>query len=242
MLNANPKDISIWMADLAVRVSPTMTSEQVEVLSRDFATGLSDLPADVFCGSAREAAARTFDRFPTYKRLRKFLEDWWSEQKPATALPALPGPEDPSLDHRDRVMVGIILRDKAKAHSLDQLTKSLSIIRNTHTRAFQYLCLTDAGIRDFASRHGWWMDPEDRADPDEVSKLTTEVTRHFRSQPPDDLPHRPDAVLTPEQLRATRAAAGINLPDPERPKPKLVEPEDEPVPEPWVPPWEREAV
>jgi hypothetical protein len=145
--------VTAWLADLAVRVSPTMTPEQVEILCRDFAKGLTDLPEQAFDELSREAAAREFRRFPPYALLRKFLEGWVKRNvKPDTNL--LPPVHDPNLSDIDRAHV----RSWINLRPEGNLERRLARYRDNHQAAYRYILRTDAEAAAIARQRGWVED------------------------------------------------------------------------------------
>jgi hypothetical protein len=145
-------DIAQWLTDLAVRCTPR-TSENIEVMARDYANGLDDLPAEAFTPQSREAATRHFEHFPAYKPLRAWLEKWWSAHKPTR--PLLPPVNDPNLSDEDRshVRSWINLRNGE-----GDLGNRLSTFRDKWPRAFAYIVRTDDQAAAIAKGRGWIED------------------------------------------------------------------------------------
>lgn len=190
--------ISIWLTELAVRVAPQMTSEQVEVLARDFAKGFADLPEWVFDDITRELAAREFDRFPTYKALRKFLSEQADALRQKSA-PPLPGPDDGSLSREDRIWLSNWQNHRAggfkylegRGDFTERMTITLSLMRSLGRMAlFRHICRTDLEAAAIAVRKHWEVEPPRprEARTPEDSQRVAEAVRHaiaaMRPKPP----------------------------------------------------------
>lgn len=165
-----------WLSDLGMRCAATMKLEEAEARAREYATGLIDLPEQVFCDASREAAARQFDHFPSYASIRKFLLAWRAESQRAIA-PPLPGEDDPSLDHRDRQFLAGFATARAdgfqhltgKGDARQRTMVVLDTIRQTAPRAFAYLTRTDTEAASIALQRRWVNDPASHGWDDEVA-------------------------------------------------------------------------
>src|ERR1700733_10262531 len=145
-------DIAQWLGALAVRCTPR-TTENIEVLARDYASGLDDLPTEVFSPQSKEAAARNFEHFPAYKPLRVWLTKWWDAHKPVqVALPLPPDAHALSVEDRAHVRSWINLKPEWKAAG--RLENALSTFRN-RTAVFAYICRTDTDAASIAVRRHW---------------------------------------------------------------------------------------
>ena len=168
----NELDIREWLIALSLRCS-VRTTENLEIMAKDFALGLIDLSDDAFTPQSREAAARKWDSFPSYRALRKFLVDWCEEQ--ASPYPLLPPIADESLSAQDQVFVKTWQNSRAKdfAHLKDRdaslrgrMAISLDVLRLRAFKAFAYVCRTDAEAESVARQHGWIV----REEPIDVSE------------------------------------------------------------------------
>jgi hypothetical protein len=146
------RDIRQWLTALSTRCAPR-TTENLEILTRDYAVGLADLPYEAFTPQSREAASRQWEYFPSYKSLRKFLETW-VEKNATTNMKRLPPIADPSLSEQDQAHVRSWINLRAERIAAGRLTIGLSLLRKW-PRAFDYVCRTDAEAHDIARRRGW---------------------------------------------------------------------------------------
>jgi len=147
-------DIREWLIWLSMRCVLRST-ENIEVLATDYASGLKDLPHDAFTPISREAAARKWESFPSYKALRKFLEEW-APQK-STALPP-PLPDGVTIsDHlsaTDRHLVQSWWNLRPENIANGTLATALDVQRRWPT-VFNEICLTDPEAAGIAVRRGW---------------------------------------------------------------------------------------
>lgn len=148
----------IWLSDFGTRCSATLKREEAEVRARDYAKGFSDMAPEVFCDAAREAAAMAFDFFPSYAALRKFLVQWWDDNKPRP--PALPGAEDPSLTEEDRHHVASWQGRRNALQTEGTFAVVLSMYRRWPA-VFRYILRTDAAAMRIARWRRWADDPAD---------------------------------------------------------------------------------
>jgi hypothetical protein len=156
-------DIREWLLSLAVRCTPR-TAENIEAISRDYATSLVDFPREVFCPASREEASRAFDSFPPYKALRGFLEKWWSENRPRPK--ALGGPDAAVLNDEEQYWVRSWQRHRSgdwgtakdgtpHIGSQKHLRFELELMKNSHPEAFRWLVLHDKEAARIAALAGW---------------------------------------------------------------------------------------
>lgn len=165
-------DVIAWLAELAVRISPTMSQEQVEVLARDFGKGFVDLPSEAFCSASRHAASLRFERFPPFKALRKFLEEWHAKNCTATAK-LLPPVEDPALSDEDRAHVRAWINNRADGGNL---AVRLDLYRQRWPAAYRYILRTDAEAERIARQRGWMFQNEET--PEARAESWKNITEH----------------------------------------------------------------
>jgi len=158
-------DIRQWLIALSIRCSPR-TNENLEMLAKDYASGLVDLPYEAFTPQSREAAARNWEHFPSYKSLRKFLETWIAKNAPIDTK-LLPSIHDPNLTEEDQAHVRSWINLRANRKATGKFATGLDLLRRWPT-AFAYVCRTDADAEDVARQRGWLSETEQPMDVSEV--------------------------------------------------------------------------
>jgi len=139
-----------WLSALALRCEPR-NKENLEVLFRDYAQGLAEMPYETFSTVSREAASRHFEWFPSYKALRAFLEKWLNDNKPAIALPA---PDEPTLTDADRVYLRAWQKRRAIGDFPKGVTHSLDAMRSIHPALLAYLARIDDEVATISRNRG----------------------------------------------------------------------------------------
>ena len=150
-------DIRQWLTALSLRCHPR-TTENIEVLAADYALNLTDLNREVWCPAARQAASLKFESFPTYRSLRKFLEDWIDRNCTAKTN-LLPPVDDPNLSEEDKTHVRSWIRLRGEGNRVTHL----SVCRRWPA-AFAYIIRTDDDAAAIARQHGWITTAEEPVD------------------------------------------------------------------------------
>jgi len=205
-------DIREWLLSLAVRCTPR-TAENIEAISRDYATSLVDFPREVFCRASREEASRVFDNFPPYKALREFLEKWWNENRPAPR--ALPGPDAAYLSDEEQFWVRNWQRHRAGdwgrakdgtpcSGSPRHLRFELELTKKTHPEAFKWLVLHDKEAARIAALAGWSDGPAVAPTDEEREAVAQATRRAVAAIQRANIPKQPGAA---DQLQIIAEAA-----------------------------------
>lgn len=197
MASPHERDIAAWLAALALRCEPRR-QENLEVLTLDYAGSLTDLPYEAFSVASREAASRKFERFPSFKALRKFLEEWADRNiKPKSVL-LIDGPDDPSLDANDKASVALWQKWRRAGAFGTSDRQALGVMRSHLPRAYDYVIRTDPVAERIAMQHGWLHDASEFVKTDEQRAAVSATVREAR-----------DAI---------RAKAGSRWTEPEAPE------------------------
>ena len=154
MTPQHEEHIQQWLMALALRCEPR-SNENLEVMVADYVKGLGDLPYEAFSTAAREATTREYERFPSYKSLRAFLEKWWVKNKPS--VPFLPShiAEEPSITEEDKIYLAAWLRRRTRGDFPRGMMVSLSTMRALAPSALAYLSRTDIDVGAIARERGW---------------------------------------------------------------------------------------
>ena len=163
-------DIRQWLIALSIRCSPR-TNENLEMLAKDYASGLVDLPYEAFTPQSREAAARNWEHFPSYKSLRKFLETWIAKNAPIDTK-LLPPVENPDLSEDDRAYVRSWINLRAQRKANGMFAVGLDLLRQKPA-AFAHVCHTDAEAWEVARDRGWLPEAEQPLNLTEASVTRT---------------------------------------------------------------------
>ena len=198
---AKELDIQQWLLELGVRCVPR-GKEDVSVMVRDYAAGLTDLPHTAFTPASREQASRKWKFFPAYADLRKFLESYAPRKSTVAALPPV---EDPALSEEDRAHVRswINLRDEGNR------TLRLGMYCEKWPRAFAYIVRTDAEAERIARQREWLRDEADKrwAGPVPDLRMRTAPARE-----PDVLPTKPSRTVNEDRALLQALRDNFSLP------------------------------
>lgn len=189
-------DIRKWLQHLGVRCAMNPSAEDAEVKVRSYVADLSDMPEGVFCEASLTAASRHFEFFPALAALRRFLDEWWEDNRPRR--PQLPGPGSHDLeDPEDRAWAQSWLRhstgdwgtDKdgaTRTGTVADLRKQLERIRKIRPRVFRWLVLNNTYAAEIAARAGW-EDPTPsqgvrERSPEEIAAVEAAIQRMFEGR------------------------------------------------------------
>jgi len=165
MTTQDELEIEVWLSDLSLRCEPR-SKENLRVIIAKYAEGLADLPYEAFTTASGEGAARNWERFPSYKALRKFLEDW-ADKHGAKDTKLLPPIDDPGLSDEDRAHVRSWINLRAERQKSGRFAQALSLMRKWPA-AFAYICRTDDEAHATAQQRGWLPETGDTVDVSEA--------------------------------------------------------------------------
>jgi hypothetical protein len=190
-----------WLQQLGGRCAPTLLSAtEADAKVRDFVEGLKNMPKEAFTEDSLQAASETFDYFPPFAALHKFLIKWWEDNRPRP--PALPGADDPNLDTEDRIWIKLWNEKQAAGFSDGpNAMERLRLVRRFKPRAYAFLLRTDDQAAQIAVLNKWHDEPRGDRTPEEIAAAARTVSAAM-------------ADLAAVTVRKLRAGSLYRAPDP----------------------------